>query len=207
MPARIFKLLHIRDRILFLNHIRFCSSFLFSYPVSSTNKICQWFKQSNLWYTQPHSSQSFCLPRDPDQRHGPVDTDQSPSSALPLLPLSGASGFPSKPNPLCFQQASLLPHINYSLSPVAPTPSLRDPGGYRVREVRGRSPHSYPRHLSEVSGPVSEALRSCRATPTRPSGRQGRQGPHHHHHPHTPLVLANNGLFQSVLSSMVNCFS
>ena len=125
------------------------------------------------------SFQPLCPPRDPDQHRRPVDTDQSPHQ-LSYFCFSGASGFPFHsllPSLLPAAPTSLPPYINYSLSPVALGPSLCDPRGYQVREVRGHSPCSDPRHLSEVSGSVSEALRPCRATPTRPSGSLGRQGP------------------------------
>lgn len=65
------------------------------------------------------------------------------------------------------------PPSSHQLQPIpcSAGPSLCDPGGYWVREVRGGSPYCYPRHLSEVSAP--EALRPCRATPTWPSASQG----------------------------------
>lgn len=115
--------------------------------------------------------------------------------------LSGASGFPYIPPTL---SASSSPCSPAGLPPsphqLQPTPcsashSLCDPGGYRVREVRGPSPHCYPRHLSEVCSSVSEAPRPCRPTPTRPSGSHGET--------RIPPVLVNNDPVQSVWSSSI----
>lgn len=123
-------------------------------------------------------------------RPAPWTRGHRPEPSSALLPPGGLR-FPLPPC-LPAAPAGLPPHINYSLSPVAPSPSLCDPGGYRVSEARGRPPRRHPRHLSEVSGPAPEAPRPCRATPTRPSGRQRR--------PASPTAVSN-GLLQSVMSS------
>lgn len=86
------------------------------------------------------------------------------------------------------------PPSSHQLQPIpcSAGPSLCDPGGYWVREVRGGSPYCYPRHLLEVSAP--EALRPCRATPTWPSASEGSEKSP------PPPVLVSNGLSQSLSS-------
>lgn len=82
------------------------------------------------------------------------------------------------------------PPSSHQLQPIpcSAGPSLCDPGGYWVREVRGGSPHCYPRHLSEVSAP--EALQGdTHMTLGKPGESE------------IPPVLVSNGLSQSLSSS------
>ncbi len=111
------------------------------------------------------------------QHHRSMDTDQSPHQlSHSCLSLGPQVSPPSLPPCLLPAAPTGLPPSPHQLQPIpcSAGPSLCDPRGYRVREVRGGSPHCYPRHLSEVS--VPETLRPCMATPTRPSTSLGRQG-------------------------------
>lgn len=123
------------------------------------------------------SSQPLFLLWDPDQHHRPVDTDQSPHqlshsclflgpqvSPPTLLPSLLPAG-PAGPSPSPHQLQPI---------PRRASPSFCDPGGYRVAEVKGRSPHCYPRHLSEVS--ASEALRPCWGNTHTTFGQPGETG-------------------------------
>ncbi|KAK5855267.1 hypothetical protein PBY51_005384 [Eleginops maclovinus] len=103
-------------------------------------------------------------------------------STLPLLPLSGPQVYPPSLPPTLLPKAPTgLPPSPHQLQPIpcSEGPSLCDPEGCRVRRVRGRSPHCYSRHLSEVS--ASEALQPGRLHTARGD--------------RDPPFSVNNGLF------------
>ncbi|CAB1421200.1 unnamed protein product [Pleuronectes platessa] len=94
-----------------------------------------------------------------------MDADQSPHQLSSCLSLSGASGFSS--NPLCAPPcwASHPPHINYSLSPVAPAPLAVTPESGRSEVV-----------LPTATPGISQKFPALFLKPCCPAGR----------HPHDP---------------------
>ena len=190
MSARKFKLLHIMDRMYY-----FWIMWDFDFHSCLVNQSVQLIRY--VCGLDSRASDPRCLPWGPDQHRRPADTDQNPhqisrSCLSPGPQVSPQSLHPPSLLPRPRRPPSFPPHINYSLSPVAPAPPL-------PLWPRGLPSHGGQRWFSPL---LPQTLLPQASLRRSPAGQ----------HPHDPgpargdrdpPVVVNNGLVRLLSSGWI----